>query len=104
MNEDPTEKLIRELKEENERLLDALKKGGIVAVSGDDSEMQNMSEAGMVYCVTDIEKYLPSRIGLPITHFHTSIVFIYGIKTATHFQNCVANRSKLSSILHRYTS
>ena len=49
MNEDPTEKLIRELKEENQRLLDALKKGGVVAIAQGadaDDDMKNMSEAG----------------------------------------------------------
>ena len=49
VNEDPTEKLIRELKEENQRLLDALKKGGVVMVGQEDrsEEMSNLSEAGL---------------------------------------------------------
>ena len=56
MNEDPTEKLIRELKEENEKLMEMLKKaqsGEAVKLSADDddddddeSQKEGMSEEG----------------------------------------------------------
>ena len=46
VNEDPTEKLIRELKEENARLMEAMKKGGIVAVAPGDSDTAGMTEEG----------------------------------------------------------
>lgn len=47
VNEDPTEKLIRELKEENQRLMDALKKGGLGELKDDDEEeKQHMTEEG----------------------------------------------------------
>ena len=57
MNEDPTEKLIRELKEENEKLMEMLKKaqsGEAVKISADDdddddddeSQKEGMSEEG----------------------------------------------------------
>lgn len=62
VNEDPTEKLIRELKEENERLLDALKKGGIVSVAGDDAEMQNMSEADKAAMRKEMEEEMAARL------------------------------------------
>ena len=35
VNESPTEKLIRELREENQRLMEQLKKGGVVMVQGE---------------------------------------------------------------------
>lgn len=55
VNEDPTEKLIRELKEENQRLMDALKKGGVVALSSgdDDEDKQQMTEEGNCCVETD---------------------------------------------------
>lgn len=43
MNESPTDKLIRELREENARLMDQLKKGGVVIVQG---ESQGPQEPG----------------------------------------------------------
>ena len=55
VNEDPTEKLIRELKEENEKLVEMLKKaqaGEAVKMSADDddddddSQKEGMSEEG----------------------------------------------------------
>ena len=55
VNEDPTEKLIRELKEENEKLMEMLKKaqaGEAVKMSADDddddddSQKEGMSEEG----------------------------------------------------------
>jgi len=56
VNEDPTEKLIRELKEENEKLMEMLKKaqsGEAVKISADDddddddeSQKEGMSEEG----------------------------------------------------------
>lgn len=55
MNEDPTEKLIRELKEENEKLMEMLKKsqaGEAVKMSADDdddeddNQNEGMSEEG----------------------------------------------------------
>lgn len=63
MNEDPTEKLIRELKEENEKLVEMLKKaqsGEAVKLSADDddndedeSQKEGMSEEGKSrkYCL-----------------------------------------------------
>lgn len=47
VNEDPTEKLIRELKEENARLMDAIKAGGIVAAAPSDQETAGMTEEGI---------------------------------------------------------
>ncbi|XP_071509131.1 kinesin-like protein KIF28 [Diadema antillarum] len=44
VNEDPTEKLIRELKEENARLMEAIKKGGISAIAPSDSDTAGMTE------------------------------------------------------------
>ncbi|XP_071941853.1 kinesin-like protein KIF28P [Antedon mediterranea] len=38
VNEDPTEKLIRELKEENEKLRAALKTGGVISMTADDDD------------------------------------------------------------------
>lgn len=55
MNEDPTEKLIRELKEENEKLMEMLKKsqaGEAVKMSADDddddddTQKEGMTEEG----------------------------------------------------------
>ena len=50
MNEDPTEKLIRELQEENEKLKQMLESGGVVVPKGDGEggieEDDNMTEEG----------------------------------------------------------
>ena len=46
VNEDPTEKLIRELKEENARLMDAIKKGGLVMVGDDDDRKEGVTDEG----------------------------------------------------------
>ena len=46
VNEDPTEKLIRELKEENARLMEAIKKGGLVMVADDDDRKEGVTEEG----------------------------------------------------------
>ena len=60
MNEDPTEKLIRELKEENEKLMEMLKKsqaGEAVKMSADDddddddNEKEGMTEEGKKLCI-----------------------------------------------------
>lgn len=45
VNEDPTEKLIRELNEENEKLKKMLASGGISLADGD-METEGMSESG----------------------------------------------------------
>ena len=70
MNEDPTEKLIRELKEENEKLMEMLKKaqsGEAVKISADDddddddeSQKEGMSEEGKFrICYLGKFVYLP---------------------------------------------
>ena len=46
VNESPTEKLIRELKEENARLMEAIKKGGLVMVADDDDRKEGVTEEG----------------------------------------------------------
>lgn len=60
MNEDPTEKLIRELKEENEKLMEMLKKsqaGEAVKMSADDddddddNQKEGMTEEGKKLCM-----------------------------------------------------
>ena len=51
VNESPTEKLIRELREENKRLMEQLKAGGVVTVVQDSSEAgesAGVSEEGTV--------------------------------------------------------
>jgi len=40
VNESPTDKLIRELREENARLLEQIKQGGVVYVQGEAPEQQ----------------------------------------------------------------
>ena len=50
VNESPTEKLIRELREENKRLMEQLKAGGVITVVQDSSEAgesASVSEEGM---------------------------------------------------------
>lgn len=44
VNEDPTEKLIRELQEENERLKKAIESGNLTVIRGDDEDDEDMSE------------------------------------------------------------
>ena len=46
INEDPTEKLIRELQEENERLKKALESGNLTIIKGEDEDDDDMSEEG----------------------------------------------------------
>ena len=50
VNEDPTDKLIRELQEENEKLKEMLESGGVVVQRGEGEdgieEMEGMSESG----------------------------------------------------------
>ena len=46
VNEDPTEKLIRELQEENERLKKAIESGNLTIIKGDDEDDEDMSEEG----------------------------------------------------------
>ena len=46
VNESPTDKLIRELREENQRLLDQLKQGGVVVVQGEAPQPGGPSEEG----------------------------------------------------------
>ena len=47
MNESPTEKLIRELREENERLMNALKTGGISLDQQQQQQQQQQRQAGI---------------------------------------------------------
>lgn len=64
VNEDPTEKLIRELKEENQRLMDALKKGGVVALSAgdDDDDKQQMTEEEKEALRKELEEEMQARL------------------------------------------
>ncbi len=47
MNESPTEKLIRELREENERLLNALKAGGGGIPENNTQQQQQQQQTGI---------------------------------------------------------
>ncbi|XP_033105762.1 kinesin-like protein KIF28P [Anneissia japonica] len=58
VNEDPTEKLIRELKEENEKLREALKNGGVISMKADDDD----DEAGGKGDVEAIRKQLEEEM------------------------------------------
>ncbi|XP_041460234.1 kinesin-like protein KIF28P isoform X3 [Lytechinus variegatus] len=62
VNEDPTEKLIRELKEENARLLEAMKKGGIVAVAPSDQETAGMTEEEKERLKKEMEEEMAARL------------------------------------------
>ncbi|XP_072032274.1 LOW QUALITY PROTEIN: kinesin-like protein KIF28P [Amphiura filiformis] len=65
VNEDPTEKLIRELKEENQRLLDAIKKGGVVTIGAggaSEEDMKNMSEAEKAAMRKEMEEEMEARV------------------------------------------
>ena len=47
MNEDPTEKLIRSLQEENDKLKKMLESGGVsMSAAATDEDMEGMTEAG----------------------------------------------------------
>ncbi|PIK46734.1 putative kinesin-like protein KIF28P [Apostichopus japonicus] len=63
VNEDPTEKLIRELKEENQRLMDALKKGGLGELKDDDEEeKQHMTEEEKEALRKELEEEMQGRL------------------------------------------
>ena len=47
INESPTEKLIRELREENERLLNALKAGGLPLEAQQQEQQQQQQQSGI---------------------------------------------------------
>ena len=67
MNEDPTDKLIRELQEENERLKAMLEGGGVVVPkgSGEDGieENDDMTEAGQ--CSVKSDKAVDAQVCTP---------------------------------------
>ncbi|XP_011668890.1 kinesin-like protein KIF28P isoform X2 [Strongylocentrotus purpuratus] len=62
VNEDPTEKLIRELKEENARLMDAIKAGGIVAAAPSDQETAGMTEEEKDRLKQEMEEEMAARL------------------------------------------
>ncbi|XP_072173412.1 kinesin-like protein KIF28 [Diadema setosum] len=62
VNEDPTEKLIRELKEENARLMEAIKKGGISAIAPSDSDTAGMTEEEKERMKAELEEEMQARL------------------------------------------
>ena len=49
VNEDPTEKLIRELQEENEKLKKMMAGGKVTLSADDDEDMEGLNDAGEDY-------------------------------------------------------
>ncbi|XP_038058147.1 kinesin-like protein KIF28P [Patiria miniata] len=62
VNEDPTEKLIRELKEENARLMDAIKKGGLVMVADDDDRKEGVTDEEREAIRKELEEEMQARL------------------------------------------
>ncbi|XP_033624378.1 kinesin-like protein KIF28P [Asterias rubens] len=62
VNEDPTEKLIRELKEENARLMDAIKKGGLVMVGDDDDRKEGVTDEERAAIRKELEEEMQARL------------------------------------------